>query len=68
MRFTINGSPNDISASFSISQKENSSFLTIPLKKYMVDYVDERFLSIEIILNKFEGLKVTRNLINIEKI
>lgn len=58
VRFTINGSPNDISASFSISQKENSSFLTIPLKKYMVDYVDERFLSIEIILNKFEGLKV----------
>ena len=36
----------------------NSYFVVLPLKKYMVDYIDERFLNIEIILNKFEGLKV----------
>ena len=58
VRFTINGSPNDISSTFTLTEKGDNYFLTIDLNKYMVDYIDDRFLSIEIILNRFEGLKV----------
>lgn len=58
IRFTINGSPNEFYSSFSILPKGESYLLVLPLGKYMVDYIDERFLNIEVILNKFEGLKV----------
>ena len=58
LRFTINDSPIEISSSYSILPRGESYFVVLPLKKYMVDYIDERFLNIEIILNKFEGLKV----------
>ena len=58
LRFTINNSPNEVSSTFNLIEKEDCYFLVLPLSKYMVDYIDERFLSIEIILNKFEGLKV----------
>lgn len=58
LRFTINDSPIEISSTYSILPRGESYFVVLPLKKYMVDYIDERFLNIEIILNKFEGLKV----------
>lgn len=58
VRFTINNSPNEVSSTFSLIEKDNSTFLVLPLSKYMVDYIDERFLNIEIILNRFEGLKI----------
>ena len=56
--FNINGVPNDIGANYNLINKSNSVFLDIPLNKYMIDYIDDRFLNVEIILNKFEGLKV----------
>ena len=60
--FTINGSDIDMSAKFdkdsNVQKKEDGYFLTMDLNKYMVDYIDDRFLNIEIILNRFEGLKV----------
>lgn len=59
IRFTINGSSNEYKSTFSLISKGNDIFyLDISLNKYMVDYINERFLSIEIILNKIEGLKV----------
>lgn len=58
VRFTINNSPNEVSSTFSLIEKDSSTFLVLPLSKYMVDYIDERFLNIEIILNRFEGLKI----------
>ena len=59
IRFTINGSSNEYKSTFNLISKGNDVFfLDIALNKYMVDYIDERFLSIEIILNKIEGLKV----------
>lgn len=58
VRFTINNSPNEMTVEYNLIPKENSTFLDIPLKKYMVDFIDERFLTIEIILDKYEGLKV----------
>jgi hypothetical protein len=56
--FTINNSNYEITAPFELIQKENSYFLNISLSKYMTDYIDERYLSIEIILDKYEGLKI----------
>ncbi|MBO4864756.1 MAG: hypothetical protein J5517_10340 [Eubacterium sp.] len=58
IRFTVNNSPNEIRASFSLIPRGEVTFLAIPLNKYMIDYIGERFLNVEIILNKFEGLKV----------
>ena len=58
VRFTINNSPNEVTSTFSLIEKDKSTFLVLPLSKYMVDYIDERFLNVEIILNKFEGLKI----------
>ncbi len=58
VKFTINNSPNEIRCKFSLIPREDCTFLVIQLNKYMVDYVSDRFLKIEIILNKFEGLKV----------
>ena len=59
IRFTINGSSNEYKSTFTLISKGNDMFyLDISLNKYMVDYINERFLNIEIILNKIEGLKV----------
>ncbi len=59
VRFTINDSPNDVSSTYRLIPKEDDTyFLVLSLSKYMVEYIDDRFLNIEIILNKFEGLKV----------
>ncbi|MCR5104091.1 MAG: hypothetical protein K6B68_06505 [Eubacterium sp.] len=58
LRFVINGSPNDITASYTLNQSGDVYFANIPLNKYMVDYIDDRFLNVEIILDKYEGLKV----------
>lgn len=56
--FTINNSNYEITAPFELIQKENCYFLDISLSKYMSDYINERYLSIEIILDKYEGLKI----------
>ena len=41
------------------SGKSGSNFiLKLALNKYMIDYVEDRFVSVEIILNSYEGLKV----------
>lgn len=59
LRFTINGSPNEMKSSFNLIPKGDDLYLLdLPLNKYMVDYIDDRFLNIEIILNKIDGLKV----------
>lgn len=56
--FTINNSNYEVTAPFELIQKENGYFLNISLSKYMTDYISERYLNIEIILDKYEGLKI----------
>lgn len=56
--FTINNDPQEISADFSLLQKENCYFLVLNLSKYMINYISDRYLSIEIILDRYAGLKV----------
>ena len=63
IRYTINGGPNEVRSDFTLLPREDSTFLVMSLNKYMVDYISERFLNIEIILNKFDGLKVPNSAI-----
>ena len=56
--YRINNADNEISGNYDMIRTENGYVLVLPLNKYMIDYVDERFLSVEIILDRFEGLKV----------
>ncbi len=56
--YSINNSDTEISSKYDMIRSENGYILVLPLEKYMIDYVDERFLSVEIILDRYEGLKV----------
>jgi hypothetical protein len=64
INFMINKHPNDFgTADFRIDQRDNSYFLVLNLDKYMIEFIDDRFLSIEIIMDKYEGLKVPNSAI-----
>ncbi len=63
LRFTVNNGPNEIKSKFSLLPKGENTYLVMPLNKYMVDYINDRFLNIEIILNKYDGLKVPNSAI-----
>ncbi len=56
--FTLNNSDMEYSAYYNLIRSGEGYILELPMEKYMIDYVDERFLSVEIILDKYEGLKV----------
>ncbi len=58
LRFTINNSNTEIVSDYEIVPKDDSFILVLSLSKYMIDYIDERMLNIEIILDKYDGLKV----------
>ena len=61
--FTINNSDTEMSANYNLIRTENGYILVLPMEKYMIDYVNERFVSIEIILDRYEGLKVPNSAI-----
>lgn len=61
--FTINNSDTEMSANYDLIRTENGYILVLPMEKYMIDYVNERFVSIEIILDRYEGLKVPNSAI-----
>ena len=48
----------ELSAYYDLIRMGDGYVLVLPMEKYMIDYVNERFLSVEIILDKYEGLKV----------
>ncbi|MCR4839661.1 MAG: hypothetical protein K5897_12130 [Eubacterium sp.] len=56
--FTLNNSDMELSAYYDLIRMGDGYVLVLPMEKYMIDYVNERFLSVEIILDKYEGLKV----------
>ncbi len=56
--FTLNNSDTEMAADYDMVRLENGCILVLPMEKYMIDYVNERFLSVEIILDRYEGLKV----------
>ena len=58
IHFTINSSTQDFYSEYEIIRKADSNFLVLSLDKYMIDYINERFVNIEIIMNRYEGLKI----------
>ncbi len=57
--FNVNKNPTDFgTADFEVIQRDNIYLLVLNLNKYMIEYIDERFLNVEIIMDKYEGLKV----------
>ncbi|MCR5149330.1 MAG: hypothetical protein K6C35_10250 [Eubacterium sp.] len=54
----INNSNFDIYVPFTLKEDGDECILDISLKKYMSTFANERFLSIEIIMDNFEGLKI----------
>ncbi|MBR6171720.1 MAG: hypothetical protein IKQ49_00885 [Eubacterium sp.] len=57
--YTINNSDILMSSNYDLIRMNDDSYvLTLPMNKYMIDYVEERFLTVEIILDDFAGLKV----------
>lgn len=56
--YTINNSEIQIASNYDLIRSEDFYVLVLLLNRYMIDYVEERFLSVEIILDSYEGLKV----------
>ncbi len=61
--FKLNGSDEMYVSDFSVESKKDGVYLTINLNKYMIEFISERFLNVEIILDRFEGLKVPKSAI-----
>jgi len=56
--YTINNSDIQMASNYDLIRMGDSYVLTLPMNRYMIDYVEERFLTVEIILDDFAGLKV----------
>lgn len=58
----ING---DIETSvyYSLSERQNGYFATLKMTRYMIDYIDDRFLEVELFFNSAEGLKIPNSAI-----
>ena len=62
--YTINNSDIMMTSNYDMIRMDDDSYvLTLPLNRYMIDYVEERFLTVEIILDDFAGLKVPNSAI-----
>ncbi len=58
VRFTINNSSYFITMPFEIINKEDGNYINIMLDKYLLNYISERFVTIEIYMEEDMGLKV----------
>lgn len=58
VRFTINNSSYYITMPFEIMNKEDGNYINITLDKYLLNYIAERFVTIEIYMEEDTGLKV----------
>ena len=47
-----------MASNYDLIRMGDSYVLTLPMNRYMIDYVEERFLNVEIILDDYAGLKV----------
>ena len=62
--FIINNSGDEISiTNYEIRNINGEQFLVLNLSKYMVNYVSDRLLQIEIVLDKSDGLKIPNSAI-----
>lgn len=58
VRFMINNSSYYITMPFEIMNKEDGNYINITLDKYLLNYIAERFVTIEIYMEEDTGLKV----------
>jgi len=56
--FKLNNSEYNITANFDLIEKEGNNYIDIHMTRYMVDYIYQRFISVDIVLNQYEGLKI----------
>lgn len=48
----------ETSVYYSLSQRQGGYFATLEMTRYMIDYIDERFIDVELYFNSAEGLKI----------
>lgn len=48
----------ETSVYYSLSERQSGYFATLEMTRYMIDYIDERFIEIELSFNSAEGLKI----------
>lgn len=58
VRFTINNSSYYITMPFEIINKEDGNYINITLDKYLLNFISERFVTVEIYMEEDMGLKV----------
>ncbi|MGN0151510.1 MAG: HlyD family efflux transporter periplasmic adaptor subunit [Wujia sp.] len=58
VRFTINNSSYYITMPFEIIRKDENCYINISLNKYLLNYLTERFVTVEIYMEEDLGLKV----------
>lgn len=61
--FVLNNSSYKIRANYEILNGLDGKYINIKLKKYLSNFIDERFLTIEILMDDVEGLKVPNSAI-----
>ncbi len=57
-RFTILEDDLELTAALSLSQRGSDYFATLTLNKYLSNYIEDRFLEIELDFDSVEGLKI----------
>lgn len=58
VRFTINNSSYYITMPFEIITREDGSYINITLDKYLLNFISERFVTVEIYMEEDMGLKI----------
>lgn len=53
----------DTRVSYSLSERDNGYFATLEMTRYMIDYIDERFIDVELSFNSAQGLKIPNSAI-----
>ncbi len=58
LTFNLNGSEEMYVNNYEIETRGEQNYLIINLNKYMIEFISDRFLNVEVVLDRFEGLKV----------
>lgn len=56
--FSINNSAYNITMPFEIMNKDDGNYINIKLDKYLLNYITERFVTIELFMDEDDGLKI----------
>ena len=68
VRFKINNSSYNISMPFEVIDGTDGKYICISVNKYLTNFCDERFISVEILLEEDTGIKVPNSSIAYKKV